>query len=492
MRGKVYPDGPWGSDGHIQRGAITFDFLVPGDPLTPGWPSLPGRRRIPVAKAISVPRIMSQPITARDAAVILAALGGEEAPAEWRGALPVTYRLGPGPAKVHLELDIPRPRTKIINVTGRIRGREEPDSIVLLGNHRDAWVFGGHDPSSGTATMLELARGLGALARAGWRPRRTIEIANWDAEEFALTGSTEWGEEHAADLRKNLIAYLNVDSSAAGRDFSASASACLAPLIEDAIADVADPETGAPIRDLWRKSKAGAGTIAVASGSGKVSAIGSGSDHTVFLNLIGAPALDMTFAGDYGVYHSAYDGYRWMSRFGDPGMKYSRAMAEIWGRLAMRLASADILPFDYGVYGSEIGGYLDTLTAGRATTSSDTPALRAAIGRFTDIGAKLAALADDSALIERLSPKAKLSANRAIVESERALTDPKGLPDRPWFKHLIYACRYTYLALTLPGLTEAVESGNAPAVGQRSGILEAALDRASHRLAAARRALLEP
>ncbi|HET6371987.1 MAG TPA: M28 family peptidase, partial [Candidatus Polarisedimenticolia bacterium] len=286
VKGKVFPEGPFGPIGHIQRGAITYDFLVPGDPLTPGWPSIPGARRIEQSEALTLPKILSVPISARDAREILASLGGAEAPEPWRGALDVPYRLGPGPARVHLKLDIPRPITKIINVTGLVRGLPasaggEPERLVLLGNHRDAWVYGGVDPASGTATMLELARALGKLVKNGWRPHRTIVLASWDAEEFALTGSTEWGEQHFDQLREQLVAYLNVDSSTSGSTFAASASASLAPLIEEVLADVDDPASGRPLLDVWKEGAAdqAAGGTALASESGRVSAIGSGSDH---------------------------------------------------------------------------------------------------------------------------------------------------------------------------------------------------------------------
>lgn len=477
VKGKVFPDGPWGPLGHIQRGAITYDFLVPGDPLTPGWASVAGAPRIPESEAISLPKILSVPLTARDAKEILAALGGPDAPPDWVGALPVSYRLGPGPARVKVKLDIPRPVTKIINVTGRIRGREEPDEIVLLGNHRDAWVYGAVDPSSGTATMLELARALGDLVKGGWRPRRTIVFANWDAEEFALTGSTEWGEEHLADLREHLVAYLNVDSSTSGSGFSASASACLAPFIEETLAHVADPASGRPLLEVWKKARSGGGATALASGAGYVAAIGSGSDHTVFLNLVGAPALDMTFDGDYGVYHSVYDDYYWMTHFGDPGLRYMTRMAEVWGRMAMRLASAEILPFDYETYGREIRGFASALSGDVDLGET----LRAAKD-LTAAGRVVRKIQANPKKIEAMPAAERSRLNRQLMSAERALCDEKGLPDRPWFKHLIYACRYTYAALVLPGLTEAVEEGSPAQVAERQKVLVEALRRSAQML----------
>jgi len=477
VKGEVFPDGPWGPVGHIQRGAITYDFLVPGDPLTPGWASVEGARRLPEADAISVPHIMSVPIKARDAREILRALQGPVAPEDWRGALDVPYRIGPGPARVHLKLDVPRPMTKIVDVTARIRGREEPDDIVLLGNHRDAWVFGGVDPSSGTATMLELARALGRLVQDGWRPRRTIVLADWDAEEFALTGSTEWGEQHLEELRQHLVAYLNVDSSTSGSSFSATASGCLARLIEETIDDVADPATGRSIRDVWKKGRRGGGATALASGAGVVAPIGSGSDHTVFLNLVGAPALDMTFDGDYGVYHSAYDDYYWMTHFGDPGLRYMTAMAEVWGRMAMRAAAADVLPLDYQAYGRQIGWLL-----GQIDTLVPLGEVRRAAKDFSKAGRSVRKIQGHPSRIERMSAEDRARLNQALMSAERALCDPNGLPDRPWFKHLVYACRYTYAALLFPGLTEAVEQGNVAGATQRADLLAGALRRSARTL----------
>lgn len=472
VKGEVFPNGPWGPIGHIQRGAITYDFLVPGDPLTPGWASVDGARRIPESEAVSIPRILSVPIKARDAREILLALSGPAAPESWRGALDVPYRIGPGPARVHLKLDVPKSTTKIIDVTGRIKGREEPDDIVLLGNHRDAWIFGGVDPSSGTATMLELARGLGRLVREGWRPRRTLMLASWDAEEFALTGSTEWGEQHLEELLQHLVVYLNVDSSTSGSDFSATASGCLARLVEETTQDVADPRTGRSIHDVWRRGHHGGDAA-----SGVVAPIGSGSDHTVFLNLVGAPALDMTFDGDYGVYHSAYDDYFWMTHFGDPGLRYMTVMAEVWGRLAMRVASADILPFDYQGYGRQIGRLLEDIDP---LVPLET--VRDAAKDLSRAGRSVRRIQSRSSRIERMSPEDRARLNRAIISAERALRDPNGLPDRPWFKHLIYACRYTYAALLFPGLTEAVEQGDVSRARERAHLLAEALHRSAETL----------
>jgi N-acetylated-alpha-linked acidic dipeptidase len=377
-----------------------------------------------------------------------------------------------------MKLDVPRPMTKIVNVTGVIRGRERPEEIVLCGNHRDAWVFGAVDPSSGSATMLELARALGRLKTGGFRPRRTIMLASWDAEEFALTGSTEWGEQHLDDLRRNLVAYLNVDSSTSGSRFSATATGAIAPLVEEVLKDVRDPETGRPLHRRWKASTVGGGATALASGGGEVGPIGSGSDHTVFLNLVGAPAVDMTFEGDYGVYHSAYDDVLWMTRFGDPGFVYMTLMAEVWGRLALRLAEAEVLPFDYGHYAGRIEERLDSL--GR-----EFPEARAALKELADAGRLLRTVAERPRMFENSTKVYVDRLNRALIAAERALCDEKGLPDRPWFKHLVYACRYTYRPLVLPGLTEAVEANDEARIAERERALAEVLRRAARALAGA-------
>ncbi|MGZ4868305.1 MAG: M28 family peptidase, partial [Candidatus Angelobacter sp.] len=327
-RGKVFPDGPWGPESHIQRGAITYDFIVPGDPTTPGWASVAGAKRIPAAEARSLPRIMALPLSWHDAKPLLENMNGPKAPKSWKGALPIQYRLT-GSVKVHLKVDMDTSIQPYTVVEARIRGSEFPEDWVLLGNHRDAWAFGGVDPSSGTASMLELSRALGELKKNGMRPRRTLVICSWDGEEYALTGSTEWGEQFGDELKKKLIAYINVDSSASGPanrtgnavpDFHADAVASLAPMIVEASHSLKAP-TGEPLYDVWRKTRAQEEkTKAPIVDSRLVNTrIGSGSDHTVFLNHLGRPTVGLEFDGQYGVYHSMYDDHFWMEHFGDPG-----------------------------------------------------------------------------------------------------------------------------------------------------------------------------
>ena len=376
-QGATYPKGPWGPDSHIQRGGIVYDFRVPGDPLTPGWASEPGAKRINAADAVSLPKIISVPLSWRDARPILAALGGPPAPeSKFRSQTPtrnsefgnstgsrierssISYHVGAGPATVHLRVKNDDSVRPIWTVTGRITGTSSPDQLVIVGNHRDAWVYGAVDPSSGTASMMELARSLGTLAMHGARPKRTIVFASWDAEEFALTSSTEWGEQHARDLGDHAVAYLNVDSAASGAEFSASAVPALNRVVSQSA------------HDVLGLSESDAGRIA--------NRLGSGSDYTVFLNFLGVPIADMKFSGPYGVYHSAYDNHLWMQKFGDPGFLHHAAMARVWGVTAMRLANADVVPLDYRATADRVREFVNEITD--AASAAEKPALRPLIG----------------------------------------------------------------------------------------------------------------
>jgi N-acetylated-alpha-linked acidic dipeptidase len=457
-RGKVFPHGPWGPESHIQRGAITYDFIVPGDPLTPGWPSVEGARRITEEEARSVPQIPAVPMSWRDAKPILEKLGGPVAPLGWQGSLPMTYHVGPGPARVRVEIDMDGKTRSIWNVEGRIKGSEKPDELVILGNHRDAWVYGAVDPSSGTATQLEAARVLGALLKKGERPRRTVVLANWDAEEWHLTGSTEWGEQFAAELGKGAVAYLNVDSSTAGPNFSIGAVASLNPTIVEVARDVIDPNSRRSLFDTWKKSSAGSDATA----SMVENELGSGSDYTVFLNLLGVPIASFAFDGPYGVYHSQYDDLYWMEHFGDPGYRYMTAMVEVWGRFALRLANAEVIPYDFRPYAATVTSFVDSLAEIPGLKEElDLAAVREAVDSWGRAAEDLhrsteSALSRDGGL-ERGS-FSELNSVLLTVERELLLAD--GIPDRPWFKHALYAPRYTYAAMSLPGVREAAEAGN--------------------------------
>ena len=474
FRGPVYPSGPWGPAAHLQRGSNVYDFLVPGDPLTPGWASTPDAKRIPMAEAESLPRISMMPLSSRDAAEILSRIGGRPVPdAGWQGlAVADTFRVGPGPVRVHLKIENTRERRTIRNVIATLRGSELPEKKVLLSNHFDAWIYGGVDPSSGTASMLALARALGRLAAEGYRPRRTIVIGEWDAEEYTLTGSTEWGEQYEKDLRQNAAVCINVDASALGREFAASASPLLSTAIREAARDFPDPSTpGKSLADTWGEQTSKDLPVAI---------LGSGSDYTVFFNHLGIASVDLVFDGPYGVYHSVYDTHRWMATQGDPGFVYHAAMSKYAGMLALRFANADTLPFDAAAYGREVAKYAEELQS-LPGAESLRPALKelasrgrawsdAAAGAQKAITARLAA-GEDEALKLR-------DANAWLLSLERSLIDPPGIPGRPWFRHLVYAPLPSYEAETLPAVREAVESGAIESAGLQ-------IQRLSERLATA-------
>ena len=416
-RGEVFPKGPWGPASHLQRGGIAYDYIVPGDPLTPGWASVEGARRLATAEAVSVPKVMALPMSHRDIQPILEALGGPEAPAAWKGALPITYRLG-GVARLRVQIDMQTDVQPNFVVEGRIGGSERPDEWVVLGNHHDAWVFGGVDPSSGTASMLELTKALGQLAREGVRPRRTLVFGSWDGEEVTLTGSTEWGEQFADELKARAVAYLNVDSAASGPALGVSAVGTLAPMIEALTGDLTDP-SGRRLIEAWRSTAAESSTLptgARAAGSLVVTRIGSGSDHTVFINHLGVPVVDMSFNGPYGVYHSAYDSHYWVSRIGDPGFRYAQLMTQLWGTMALRLANAMVLPLDVEAYATALAGFvtqLDEIPDRKARLDTrplaEAVSALAAAGRTlnTRAGAALAAGRIDAATADAVNQRAR-------------------------------------------------------------------------------------
>lgn len=470
FQGDVYPKGPWGPESHFQRGANVYDFLVPGDPLTPGWASTDGARRLRESESEVLPKITMMPLSSRDAAEILRRLGGPAVPSGWQGvAVTATYRVGPGPVRLSLAVENTRETRRITNVIGTLRGTEEPEKKILLSNHHDAWVYGAVDPSSGTATMISLARALGTLARAGFRPRRTIVFGSWDAEEYTLTGSTEWGEEHESDLMRNAVVCINVDASTSGRDFSASASPLLFEAVREVARDVPDP--GAPgksVADSWRENAGKTNVRSYATGAAEeeelpVAILGSGSDYTVFFNRLGVPALDLVFDGPYGVYHSVYDDYAWMATVGDPGFLYHAAMARVAGLLALRFANADLLPLDAPAYGREIARYAEELArAPEAATLGPELASLAKAARSWSGESERAGTAMTRALASGKSTAKDLEAwNAWLLHLERSLLGAEGLPGRPWFRHLVYAPRPSYEAETLPGVREAIEAKKA-------------------------------
>lgn len=476
-QGVVFPNGPWGPPSHIQRGAITYDFLEPGDPLTPGYASVPGAKRIAPEDAISLPKIIGIPLSWRDAQPLLEHLDGPTAPGAWQGGLPLKYRLGGNNVRVHLKVDMDTSIQPYYVTEARIRGAEAPDEWVILGNHRDAWVYGGYDPSSGTATMLEMTRNLGALLRQGMRPRRTLVICSWDGEEYALTGSTEWGEQYADELKQKSVAYLNVDEATAGKNFEGDAVGSLAPLMVDVSRTLTTP-SGKTLYDAWKISRrAELHKIGPVSDADLPNTrIGSGSDHTVFLNFLGIPTIGLTFAGPYGVYHSMYDDFYWMSHFGDPGYQYHALMTQLWGVLGLRLANAEILPYDFQSYGTSIGEFLTDLDdSTHVSAKIDIGPLRRDIADFESAGHELHSSEERAIASGRLAAAATARINAQLMQVERNWCNPRGIPGRPWWKHSLYGARYTYAHLELPGLTEAAEAGDWKRALEQAQILQSEL-----------------
>jgi len=473
-RGKVFPDGPWGPEGHIQRGAITYDFLEPGDPLTPGWASVPGAKRIAPQDAISLPKIMGVPLSWRDAKPLLEKLDGPVAPDSWQGGLPLKYRLGGKRVQVHLKVDMDTSVQPYYVTEARIRGSEAPDQWVILGNHRDAWVYGAVDPSSGTASMMELTRNLGEMLRQGIRPRRTLVICSWDGEEYALTGSTEWGEEFADELKQKAVAYLNVDEATSGSNFQGDAVGSLAPLLVDASRALTAP-SGKTLYDEWKvsrqeelKEKQPVPDFELAN-----THIGSGSDHTVFLNFLGIPTVGLTFVGPYGVYHSLYDDFYWMNHFGDPGYRYHSLITQLWGTVALRLANAELLPFDFESCGQHIRQFLMELDeASHLASHIDLGSLQKLATEFQQSGQDLKQSEGRAVASGRLNSGVASDINQELMRVEHNWCTPEGIPGRPWFKHSLYAARYTYAHLELPGLTEAAEAGDWKRAQEQARILE--------------------
>jgi N-acetylated-alpha-linked acidic dipeptidase len=481
-KGPVVPKGPWGPEYHIQRGAITYDFMVPGDPLTPGWASVPGAKRIPVEQATSIPKIMALPLSWHDAKPLLSNMDGPVAPVDWQGGLPIKYHLGGNRVRVHVKIEMDNSTQPYYVVEGRIRGAQFPDEWIVLGNHRDAWVFGGVDPSSGTASMMELTRALGKLAKTGTRPRRTIVVCSWDGEEVGLTGSTEWGEQFAGELRNKAVVYINVDEATSGPNFHGQAVASLSPMLVETSRTLKDP-SGKTLYEAWKNSIARERREAkqpeeVTDLNLADTRIGSGSDHTVFLNFVGMPVLGLQFDGPYGVYHSAYDDFFWMNHFGDPGYRYHTLMSQLWGVLALRLANADLLPFDFASYASNIRQFVNELSKGKTMGGQpplDLKPVLDAIEDFETAGKHL----DDSAARAlssgAIDPVLAKTINHGAMEVERNWLNPDGIPGRPWFKHILYGARFTYAHLELPGLTEAVEKQDWPTAKDQAEILRRAL-----------------
>jgi N-acetylated-alpha-linked acidic dipeptidase len=494
-RGDKYPEGPWRPDTGVQRGSIGYMFQFPGDPTTPGIasvPSLPDAKRTPPGQSAQLPKIPTTPLSYGDAWPILEHLSGPDSPREWQGALPFTYHMGPGPVKVRMHLKQDYQFRTIWDVIGRVRGSDLPDEWVVAGNHRDAWVYGAVDPNSGTAAMLESVHGLGELLKSGWKPKRTIVLGSWDAEEEGLIGSTEWGEQHESDLA-NAVAYFNMDVAVSGPKFGAAAVPSLKQFLRDVAKSVPAPK-GGTVYDAWQKeSEAGADSVqspteaigdikrapaAQSKNDVPVGDLGSGSDYTVFLQHLGVPAADVSSTGSYGVYHSAFDNFNWFKKFGDPDFVYEQEMARIFGISIIRMADADVLPYDYEEYAKEISSYIDSA---RKKAQAEFPGQTVNFGDASEAAHHFERAAAKTLVRQQSSPHDVAQLNRALRDTERAFLMSEGLPNRPWFRHAIYAPgQYTgYAAVVIPGINEAIDKHDLGRTRQQIAALAAALNRAA-------------
>jgi len=494
-RGDKYPEGPWRPDTGVQRGSVGYMFEYPGDPTTPGIasvPSLPESKRVSPEQSAQMPKIPVTPLSYHDAAPILQHLSGPDSPREWQGALPFTYHVGPGPVRVKMHLKQDYQFRTLWDVIGRVRGSELPDEWVVAGNHRDAWVYGAVDPNSGTAAMLESVHGVGELLKSGWKPKRTMIFASWDGEEEGLMGSTEWAEQNESELA-NAPAYFNMDVAVSGAKFGASAVPSLKQFLRDVAKAVPSPK-GGTVYEAWQKvdhvgslsaqSPAEANDdnrrVPAASVKGDVAVgdLGSGSDYSAFQQHLGVPSTDISSTGPYGVYHSVFDNFAWFKKFGDPDFVYEQQMARVFGLEALRMADADVLPYDYEEYGKEISAYLDTAKKRAEDKFRDRPvdfnAAMAAAKHFREAGGKIRSK-------QKNPPRDPARLNQALRGGERALLVPDGLPHRPWFRHAIYAPgEYTgYAAVVIPGVNEALDKGDTERARQQLAALTAALDRAA-------------
>ncbi len=498
VQGDVYPTGAYRMDRGIQRGSVADMPLFPGDPLTPNVGATEQAARLSLDEAPTLTKIPVLPISYADAEPLLRALGGPLAPATWRGGLPLTYHLGPGPTTVEIELAFNWDIEPAYNVIATLEGAETADQWILRGNHHDAWVNGARDPISGLVVLMEEARAIGALAAAGWRPKRTIVFAAWDAEEPGLIGSTEWAELHADTLRARAVAYINTDGNSRGF-LNVGGSHTLERFVNQIAREVTDPQTGLSVSERLHARRLVRGTSddLDATSDHRIGALGSGSDYTPFLQHLGIASLNLSYSGESGggSYHSIYDSADHYERFGDPTFEYGIALAQTAGRAVLRLADADVLPFQFTTFADTVGGYVDEvvdltdgmrdettrltrlLADGRYEAAADPTAtfvsprpespvpylnfapLHNAVRRLDDTATAYDAALEAAIANGTISNETRRAVNRIVMLTERSLTRDDGLPRRAWFRHQIYAPGfYTgYGVKTLPGVREAIE-----------------------------------
>lgn len=498
FRGDVYPKGAFKNEYGVQRGSVMDMVIYPGDPLTPNVGAVETANRLDRSKATNLLKIPVLPISYHDAKPLLEALQGPVAPEDWRGGLPITYHVGPGKATVHLKVACDWKQTPCYDVIATLRGEEYPDEWVIRGNHHDAWVNGAADPISGLAALLEEAKAIGELVKKGWRPKRTLVYCAWDGEEPGLLGSTEWVETHASELEENAVVYINSDGN--GRGFlQAGGSHALEPLMDDIAKAVIDPQTKVSVyerrkaADIIKAATPAARREALGKRSLSLNALGSGSDYSSFLQHLGIPSLNLEFGGEDegGEYHSIYDSYYDYAHFKDSGFAYGVALAQTAGRAALRMANAEILPFNFRNLYNTINGYVTELLTQvdqmRENTVLENQIIRsrayklAADPQLVNFPPKMKAevpymdfsplqnamqdldkvtrLAGDSLSRFLNTPNDHGPINKLLYQAEQQLLSVKGLPGRPWYKHTLYAPGfYTgYGVKTMPGVREAIE-----------------------------------
>ncbi len=492
-QGDVYPKGAWRSEFGAQRGSVADMPLFPGDPLTPGVGSVPGAKRLALNEAPTLTKIPVLPISYADALPLLRNLEGPLVPGAWRGALPITYHMGgTGRVKVRLKLEFNWDTKPAYNVIAKMKGAKYPDQWIMRGNHHDAWVNGAADPISGMVALLEEARGVGELAKTGWKPKRTIVYAAWDAEEPGLIGSVEWVEHHAEELKQKLAVYINTDSN--GRGFlGVGGSHTLEKFVNEVARDVQDPQMKMSVWERARAARLVNGNAdskkeVMSRADLRIDALGSGSDYTPFLQHLGIASLNMGFGGESGggSYHSMYDSFDHYTRFGDPDFAYGITLVKVAGRTTLRLAEAEVLPFEFTNFADTIGVYVGEIAKLADKMREDTKAMNRIINdgslaavqdpretfivpkpkddvpflNFAPLQNALVKLQESAKRYEAASRSPRPAyLNEILYKSERSLTSPSGLPGRDWFRHQIYAPGfYTgYGVKTLPAVREAIE-----------------------------------
>ena len=487
-QGDVYPEGPMRPLRGLQRGSV---FNGTGDPLTPGYASKPGAPRL-TPDQTSLSKVPVVPISAANAQALLTHVRGTDIPRNWQGGMALRYHVGPGPLRVRVEVttDAATAGTKqIYNTLGYLRGSQYPNEYVYIGAHRDAWGPGAADNISGTVSVLEAAQALAAMAKRGDRPKRTIVFATWDAEEWGLVGSTEHVEDDSLRLKAGAVAYLNQDVSAQGAQFGGGGSPSMRAILRDITKQVQDPRGRGTVYATWR---AATGTRAD-SLEPPMGDPGGGSDFAGFYNHFGIPMADWGFGGPSGIYHSAYDTFAWMERFGDPGFQYHATAARIGAAMLLRLANAQVLPYDYVEFARTMTRYLAPVERGltqKGWSAAAVAPLAAAISRLEKSATDFATTRD-AALSAAITPAAQLAANRALLRVERALARPSGLKSRPWYRSLIYASDVDngYSTMSFPGINEAIRYATQPETVAEINDLAARFGAAADAVDAARAAL---